>query len=285
MAVYNGIIHLEGRQTMLRHIPMLLLGLLGIATIGLSQTSSTTSSPPAQPVRVIKAHLGELPGLINADKTGPFVDLVHGIDALYPDMTIEITIYPIARAMAGVINGKADFSLPAIRNLHDADMLPYRFSTRSFGKVAHVIYSNTANPVTTDMAYGIEATQRDLLIEAVPGELPFQVQRSMSIEQSLRKLSRGRIDAFIWAQEEADLMLRQLGLTNIQREFFGDFEDVFIIQKGAAGNEMDAFLAQAIERLAASGKLEEIYSKIHRPYEHWQPHPEPIPATQPVKTP
>lgn len=176
--------------------------------------------PPAQPVRVIKAHLGELPGLINADKTGPFVDLVHGIDALYPDMTIEITIYPIARAMAGVINGKADFSLPAIRNLHDADMLPYRFSTRSFGKVAHVIYSNTANPVSTDMAYGIEATQRDLLIEAVPGELPFQVQRSMSIEQSLRKLSRGRIDAFIWAQEEADLMLRQLGLTNIQREFF-----------------------------------------------------------------
>lgn len=120
MAVYNGIIHLEGRQTMLRHIPMLLLSLLGIATIGLSQTSSTTSSPPAQPVRVIKAHLGELPGLINADKTGPFVDLVHGIDALYPDMTIEITIYPIARAMAGVINGKADFSLPAIRNLHDA---------------------------------------------------------------------------------------------------------------------------------------------------------------------
>ena len=79
MAVYNGIIHLEGRQTMLRHIPMLLLGLLGIATIGLSQTSSTTSSPPAQPVRVIKAHLGELPGLINADKTGPFVDLVAGV--------------------------------------------------------------------------------------------------------------------------------------------------------------------------------------------------------------
>lgn len=271
-----------------RHIPNLplLVALLGSATLGLSQSmASDLATNQAKPVRILNAHLGELPGLINADKTGPFVDLVRAIDDLHPDVTIQITIYPIARAMAGVINGKADFSLPAIRNLHDADMLPYRFSTRSFGKVAHVIYSNTANPVTTDMAYGIEATQRDLLIEAVPGELPFQVQRSMSIEQSLRKLSRGRIDAFIWAQEEADLMLRQLGLTNIQREFFGDFEDVFIIQKGAAGNEMDAFLAQAIEKLAESGKLEAIYSKIHRPYEHWQPYPEPLPAAKPVKTP
>jgi polar amino acid transport system substrate-binding protein len=265
---------------------LLLVALLGSATLGLSQSmASDLATNPAKPVRILHAHLGELPGLINADKTGPFVDLVRAIDDLHPDVTIQITIYPIARAMAGVINGKADFSLPAIRNLHDADMLPYRFSTRSFGKVAHVIYSNTANPVTTDMAYGIEATQRDLLIEAVPGELPFQVQRSMSIEQSLRKLSRGRIDAFIWAQEEADLMLRQLGLTNIQREFFGDFEDVFIIQKGAAGNEMDAFLAQAIEKLAESGKLEAIYSKIHSPYEHWQPYPEPLPAAKPVKTP
>ncbi len=97
----------------------------------------------------------------------------------------------------------------------------------------------------------------------------------MSIEQSLRKLSRGRIDAFIWAQEEADLMLRQLKLTNIHREHLGDFEDVFIIAKGPAGDETDRFLGEAIDRLAASGKLAEIYSRLHRPYVEWQPHPDP----------
>lgn len=271
---------------MTRHLPLLLLvaALLGSATLGLSQTTaSDKGTEQPKPVRVLNANLGELPGLINADKTGPFVDLVHGIDALYPDMTIEITIYPIARAMAGVINGKADFSLPAIRNLHDADMLPYRFSTRSFGKVTHIIYSNTAYPVTTDMAYGIVPTKRDLLIEATPGFLPIPLQRSMSIEQSLRKLSRGRIDAFIWAQEEADLMLRQLQLTNIHREHFGDFEDVFIIAKGTAGDEMDSFLGEAIDKLATSGKLSEIYSKLHIPYVQWQPHSEPLP--QAVKSP
>ncbi len=223
---------------MTRHPSLLLLLLLcltGLTSLSLSR-ADTVPAPAAKPVRILNAHLGELPGLINADKTGPFVDLVRAIDDLYPEVSIRITIYPLARAMAGVIAGTADFSLPAIRNLQDADLLPYRFSTRSFGKVTHVLYSNTDHLITPDMAYGIVPTKRDLLIEATPGFLPIPLQRSMSIEQSLRKLSRGRIDAFIWAQEEADLMLRQLKLTNIHREHLGDFEDVFIIAKGPAGD-------------------------------------------------
>ncbi len=85
---------------MTRHIPLLLLvvTLLGSATLGLSQTPENNAAPePSKPVRILNAHLGELPGLINADKTGPFVDLVHAIDDLYSDVTIKITIYPMAR--------------------------------------------------------------------------------------------------------------------------------------------------------------------------------------------
>ncbi|HDT5894107.1 TPA: ABC transporter substrate-binding protein [Aeromonas hydrophila subsp. hydrophila] len=234
---------------MTRHpsLLLLLLCLTGLTSLSLSRTD-TAAAPAAKLVRILNAHLGELPGLINADKTGPFVDLVR-----------------------------------AIRNLQDADLLPYRFSTRSFGKVTHVLYSNTDHLITPDMAYGIVPTKRDLLIEATPGFLPIPLQRSMSIEQSLRKLSRGRIDAFIWAQEEADLMLRQLKLTNIHREHLGDFEDVFIIAKGPAGDETDRFLGEAIDRLAASGKLAQIYSRLHRPYVEWQP--QPLPAADGNKTP
>ncbi|WP_429044903.1 ABC transporter substrate-binding protein [Aeromonas hydrophila] len=271
---------------MTRHpsLLLLLLCLTGLISLSLSR-ADTAPAPAAKPVRLLNAHLGELPGLINADKTGPFVDLVRAIDELYPEVSIRITIYPLARAMAGVIAGTADFSLPAIRNLQDADLLPYRFSTRSFGKVTHVLYSNTDHLITPDMAYGIVPTKRDLLIEATPGFLPIPLQRSMSIEQSLRKLSRGRIDAFIWAQEEADLMLRQLKLTNIHREHLGDFEDVFIIAKGPTGDEVDRFLGEAIDRLAASGKLAEIYSRLHCPYVEWQPHPDPLPTPDGNKTP
>lgn len=272
---------------MTRHPSLLLLLLLcltGLTSLSLSR-ADTAVAPAAKPVRILNAHLGELPGIINADKTGPFVDLVRAIDDLYPEVSIRITIYPLARAMAGVIAGTADFSLPAIRNLQDADLLPYRFSTRSFGQVTHVLYSNTDHLITPDMVYGIVPTKRDLLIEATPGFLPIPLQRSMSIEQSLRKLSRGRIDAFIWAQEEADLMLRQLKLTNIHREHLGDFEDVFIIAKGPAGDETDRFLGEAIDRLTASGKLAEIYSRLHRPYVEWQPQPEPLPAKNVTKSP
>lgn len=101
---------------MTRHPSLLLLLLLcltGLTSLSLSR-ADTAAAPAAKPVRILNAHLGELPGLINADKTGPFVDLVRAIDELYPEVSIRITIYPLARAMAGVIAGTADFSLPAI---------------------------------------------------------------------------------------------------------------------------------------------------------------------------
>jgi polar amino acid transport system substrate-binding protein len=48
---------------------------------------------------------------------------------------------------------------------------------------------------------------------------------------------------------------------------------------------MDLFLGTAIDRLAASGKLTEIYSRLHRPYEAWQPHPEPVASAASPSTP
>ena len=80
---------------MTRHPSLLLLLLLcltGLTSLSLSRAD--TAAPAAKPVRILNAHLGELPGLINADKTGPFVDLVRAIDELYPEVSIRITIYP-----------------------------------------------------------------------------------------------------------------------------------------------------------------------------------------------
>lgn len=242
-----------------------------IIVITISLFNHANTEDENRQARVIIAHLGELPGLINADKTGPFVDLIHAIDELYPEVSIDITVYPLTRALSNVGKGLADFGLPAMRKLKDADTLPYQFSSVSFGKVTHVIYSNVHNPVTRDMAYKINKTNQNLRIEANPDSIALAVKRSLSIEQSLKKLSRGRIDAFIWAQEEADFKLNQLGLKNIRREFFGEFEDVFFIKRGTEGNDIDKFLTESIEQLKRSKKLEEIYSKIHKPYSNWQP--------------
>lgn len=272
---------------MTRHPSLLLLLLLcltGLASLSLSR-ADTAAAPAAKPVRILNAHLGELPGLINADKTGPFVDLVHAIDDLYPEVSIRITIYPLARAMAGVIAGTADFSLPAIRNLQDADLLPYRFSTRSFGKVTHVLYSNTDHLITPDMAYGIVPTKRDLLIEATPGFLPIPLQRSMSIEQSLRKLSRGRIDAFIWARGGGRPDAAPAQADQHSPGTPGRFRGCLHHRQGACrrrGGSLPRRGDRPARRLRQAG---EIYSRLHRPYVEWQPHPEPLPAKDATKSP
>jgi hypothetical protein len=214
------------------------------------------------------AHLGELPGLINLDKTGAFVDFIRYLDAQDPSTEIAIEVYPIHRAINGVVRGKADFGLPAIRPPGEVVGLPFTFSEVSFGHVTHVLYTNKAFPLSVETLLSNPSLYR---VEAVPYYMPFKVLRSHSIKQSLQRLASGRIDAFIWAQEEADMTLKALGLSGIERTHFGDLPDVFFIPKGEAGKEIDAYLTQLINRLRESGKLESEYRKVHRPYVDWQP--------------
>ncbi|MFM7967925.1 hypothetical protein ACF2JD_06390 [Aeromonas sp. A-5] len=62
-----------------------------------------------------------------------------------------------------------------------------------------------------------------------------------------------------------------MGLTNIHRVYFGEFDGLVHHPQGAEGDAVDRFLTQSIERLRASGQLDKIYSAIHGPYQEWQP--------------
>jgi polar amino acid transport system substrate-binding protein len=213
-------------------------------------------------------HMGELPGLINLDGSGPFVDFVRFLDDQDPNTQIEITVFPIHRAINGIVQGSADLMLPAVRPTKTVTDLPFAFSSESFGDVTHVLYTHKNNPLPVDVLW---ANPEPYTIEAVPYYMPFKVKRSHSIEQSLRRLAAGRIDGFVWAQEEADMVLKQLGLTNIRRAHFADFQDVFVIPKGEKGQAIDAYLTALITRLRDSGALAREYYKVHRPYVDWQP--------------
>ena len=67
------------------------------------------------------------------------------------------------------------------------------------------------------------------------------------------------------------MVIRDLKLKSIYRAQLIDFEDGFVIQKGPAGDKADKILSDALRKLKASGKLQELYSKIHKPYDDWQP--------------
>ncbi|MBF4307323.1 ABC transporter substrate-binding protein, partial [Vibrio anguillarum] len=88
---------------------------------------------------------------------------------------------------------------------------------------------------------------------------------------SLLKVAAGRIDGFVWAQEEADIALKSLGLENVSRQHFADFKDVFVIAHGSKGDEVDQYLTRILSQLEESGELKILYDAIHRPYDDWQP--------------
>ncbi|MBN2059354.1 MAG: ABC transporter substrate-binding protein [Deltaproteobacteria bacterium] len=226
------------------------------------------------------ASLAELPGLADSSEKGAFVEIVKAIDTVYTDGRITISVFPFARSVHNVIDKKADFHIPSIRNPDmDQTRLPYRIVTEKMGTVCFVIYSHREKPFTKQMLDdSIRKTQGGApfpySIEVPKGleeQFPFPVISSNYVDQSLKKVAAKRIDALVWAQEETDLTLKRLKICTVRREFWQAFDDVILIPRGPAGDRLDIILSDALSKLRASGQLEQLYSNIHRPYDDWQP--------------
>ncbi len=213
-----------------------------------------------------------LPGLVDSSSEGSFIELVKAIDEFYDRGRILITAYPVARAYSNVAEGVADFGFPVMRlDAGVESKLPYRFSAESVGQVCFVLYSNTERPITANGFRSALNNQRPYEVEAPPLDWGFPTRPLVDFESSFRKISAGRIDGLLWAQEEADQVLRQLGLKNIHREHFRDYDDVFIVPRSERGNFVDRALGEAIRKLRASGRLSALYANVHHPYQEWQP--------------
>ena len=81
----------------------------------------------------------------------------------------------------------------------------------------------------------------------------------------------GRVDGFIFAQEESDNVIRGNKYIRIKREFYEKFEVKFVIPKGKEGDEIDGVLTKAIRKIIVSGKHKELTETIHSLYNNWQP--------------
>jgi polar amino acid transport system substrate-binding protein len=223
------------------------------------------------------ASLAQLPGLVDSPDKGAFVDLVKAIDEVYTNGTIKIEVYPFARSVNNVITGKADFHIPSLRNpVIPESKLPYRFVTEKMGLVRFVIYSHGRKIITKKMiddaiAKGGNFPYKFEVPAGLEDNFAFPVIPSNDLPKSFQKVDGQRIDAILWAQEESDLVLRELKLKTIHREFWDAFDDVIIIQKGAKSDLIDKILSDALKELKKSGRLDRIYSKIHRPFDDWQP--------------
>lgn len=228
------------------------------------------------PYRDLEASLALLPGLADSADQGAFVEVVKAMDEVYPGK-IHIQVYPFARSVNNVLSGKADFHIPAMRNVAIPESkLPYRYAGEKIGSLAAVVYSRTDKVITRqDILKAVEKGREfPYVIEVAAGveaNCEFPARPTNNWEQSFKKLASGRIDAIWNAQDEADLVLRRLKLGNIHRSLWGMFDDVIVIQKGPHGEEVDRILSDLLKKLRASGRLEVLYRKVHVRYSDWQP--------------
>ncbi|MGO9017848.1 MAG: ABC transporter substrate-binding protein [Syntrophobacteraceae bacterium] len=224
----------------------------------------------------LTASVAFLPNISESPEKGVFIDLIKAMNEAYPDGKFKIEVFPFGRSIDNVVTGKADFHIPMLRNPNiPEEKLPFRYASVSMGKVYFVIYSHKDNPITREM---IEKAMSQKpfpykigMMRGLEDFADFPVEATTSIDQMIEKVGKKRIDAFIHAQEESDYVLNQLKLKDIHREFYTSFDDVVLVQKGEKGDEADKIISASLKTLASSGRLDELHSKIHVPYQDWQP--------------
>lgn len=246
-----------------------------VATVASPALAAPASA--ASPIAVNDPHIRVeamlLPGLVNSATDGSLIDLLQAMAKQYPQGRFLISAAPVMRVTEDVTQGVADLGFPTLRlRMGGDEKLPYQYSTASFGTANFVLYSNKKKPLTRTLIEQNQAQNKaKLLIEAPGFEWGFPVEQFTSLESALRKVEAGRLDAFLWAQEEADTVLKQLKITNIVRASYGDFDDVFLRTRGPRGDFVDGVVTATLLKLRQSGELEALYRRIHLPHNPWQP--------------
>jgi polar amino acid transport system substrate-binding protein len=241
------------------------------------ESSSKESGTIKNDTNTIIASLAQLPGLTDSPNEGAFVDIVKAIDEVYEEGNIDINVYPLNRSVDNVLKKEADFHMPTVRNNKvDQSELPFSTVTKKVGDVVFVVYSNIDNKITTQMIDNAVKgnDQFPYKIEAPAGlesQFEFPYSGSNDLTQSIKKLEFKRIDALVWAQEETDTTIKDLKAKTIYREKYDIFDDTLIIQKGEKGEKIDKIISECLTKLEEQGKLKELYSKVHLPYDDWQP--------------
>lgn len=226
----------------------------------------------ALPDGALRANGVYLPGLLESGDGGPYLELMrlifsHG----KPAIAAGVEVLPGARVFSNIAKGSIDFAFPMLKVRQGADdAQPYRLSSEKIGVVAFVIYSRAGQPLTREAIAAAAARGQPYAIEAPPADWGFPTAKNFKLSSALKKIELGRLDALIWAQEEADITLRQLNLTQIQRGHFGDYDEVFMLPRNARGDQVDCALTQAIREARKGGRLQAAYARVHQPYSDWQ---------------
>jgi len=213
--------------------------------------------------------VGRLPLYSESSEKGILIDVLKAMDKEYKDGKFIIEVYPFARSIHNVIEGKADFHFPTIgKNIWSKETDTYEKelakqnlmrSTASLTKTHFALYSNTAKP-----KIDISKIQ-DYKIETDSGHTIFfnkNFRGTTCLPCSVKKLSANRIDGLVFASREIDSMIKDANITNIRRQNFKIFGSKFILPNTKKGREIDKLLTSLIKKMIQDGTLK----KVAKPY-------------------
>ncbi|MDR3555292.1 MAG: transporter substrate-binding domain-containing protein [Syntrophobacteraceae bacterium] len=228
-----------------------------------------TATTCAMAGETLNATLAQMPIYAISPTEGVEVNFVQAISRV-SGVPITISVNPFPRSMSYVTQEpiRADFHIPLIKNdIIPEDKLPYYYSEETIFHVNFTIYSLKGKDVNKDnlSKFKVETDAAHV------GYFPFKAIPSNSIEQSLEKVSAGRIDAFVFADNATDPVLKKLGLHNIKRTLYKRFDVKIILPKTERGKQVDKILSAAIEKMRQTGEFQKIQGPIDMPYDDWQP--------------
>ena len=236
-----------------------LVSLILIAAPTLAQPKKMTASLAIMPQSAERSDDGRL--------HGAYVDLIRALDRLYGTET-KMIVVPFKRSVRNLVAGLADIHIPLIKIPGmDTDSLPYAFSTATLFQVAFVLYSNSDRPL--EMA---RLNEYEILTDSAHIEFfPFKVKGTHCLPCAIKMVAAGRIDGFIFAQNEIDPYIREFKLTNVRRQLYRNFDVKILIPKGEAGKAIDHYLTEGINTLRERGEYDKLLAPVLAPYKDWQP--------------
>ena len=214
----------------------------------------------------LRISLPLLPPMVESRNKGPLVQLAQAISREWKEGKVTILgPVPFEQSVNNVVSGKADVHFPLIASpARLEDELPFIYSSISLYDTPFALYSRKGNAAINRQQLTIAALSK-LKIEtdrAHTSLFYFQLAEADDIESSLKRVSSGEIDGFLFSVSATDPVLKRLKLENIVRTPYRRFKSMMVLQKGEAGEALDEKLSLIIDHLKDTGEYQRIVAPI-----------------------
>ncbi|WP_156510453.1 hypothetical protein [Labrenzia sp. OB1] len=187
---------------------------------------------------VWRVSFGETPGLTEPGKKSTLIEFIENM-TVGAGIDLQYQVVPFKRSLISVSAGHADMHVPLLQSddnlLIDENLM---YSEASFFEVPFNVYMEADSEISgSDIWSGGELIETDA---AHTHFFPFSVTGSHCMECSLRKLVRGRIDAYIYAEVTTERTIKKLDFGHkIRREFYKTFPVKAVLPRNECGEELN----------------------------------------------